>query len=221
MPEIILEYKGIILEYKGITYEIFREKDLEETVNLIAEDFSRAELMTKSQGITAEEFHYFAEIYCKKAIVDELSIVAKDTGKIIGFIISEDLESDPPEGIENINIKFNPTMALLNKLDEEYVKSYKKIDDKIFHLFMGGVDQQHEKRHINTTLIEESLKIAKLKKFTVAIGEATGLAAQHILRDRLGFIERIVIEYNKFLYEGKYVFNIDEPVNCILAEKRL
>jgi len=193
----------------------------EETINLIAEDFSEAEPMTKSQGITAEEFHYFAEIYCTKAIMDGLSIIARDKGKVIGFMISEDLESDPLEGIENINKKFNPTMALLNKLDEEYVKSYKKVGDKIFHLFMGGVDKQHEKRHIVTTLLNESLNIAKLNNFTVAIAEATGLATQHILRDKLGFIERIVIEYKKFLYEGRYPFNIEEPVSCILMEKRL
>lgn len=214
MPEIILENKGIV-------YEIFQAKDLEETIDLIAEDFSEAEPITKSLGITAEEFHYFAEIYCNKAIIDKLSIVAKDKGKIIGFIISKDLESDPPEGIENVNSKFDPAMALLNKLDEEYMKSYKKADDKIFHLFMGGVDKQHEKRHIVTTLTEESLKIAKLNNFTVAIAEATGLATQHILRDKLEFTERIVIEYKQFLYEGKYPFNIEEPKSCILVEKRL
>lgn len=213
MPEILLENKGIV-------YEIFQEKDLEETANVIAEDFSRAEPMAKSQRITAEEFHYFAEIYCKKALINELSIIAKDQGKIIGYIINEELESELPEGIENINIKFNPIIAFLNKLDDEYVNAFKKTDDKIFHIFIGGVDERYEKRHINTIMLEESLKIAKLKNFTVVIVEVTGLITQHTLRDRLGFIERVKMEYKKFLYEGKYVFNIDEPVSCILMEKR-
>jgi ribosomal protein S18 acetylase RimI-like enzyme len=211
----------ILLEKKEITYEILKANDLEETVNLIAENFSKAEPMTKSQGITADEYHYFAEIYCNKAIRDKLSIIAKDKGKVIGFTISKDLESDPPEGIENVNSKLRPALAFLNKLDEEYIKSFKKINDKIFHIYMGGVDQQYEKRHIATTMLEESLKMAKLNNFTVAIAETTGLTTQHILRDKQGFIERIVIEYKNFLYEGRYPFNIDEPISCILMEKRL
>ncbi len=216
MSEIILR------ENKGIIYELFQEKDLEETISLVAEDFSRAEPTTKSQGITAGEFHYFAEIYCKKAVREGLSIVAKDKGKIIGFIISEDLESDPPEGIENINMKFNPIMALLNKLDEEYVKSYKKKDDKVFHLFMGGVDENYEKKHIISTLLEENLKLAKSKNFSVAIGEPTGLATQHILVDKFGFDEKIMIGYKKFNYNGKNVFkNIEGPIGCMLVEKKL
>lgn len=216
MSEIILR------ENKGIIYELFQEKDLEETISLVAEDFSRAEPMTKSQGITADEFHYFAEIYCKKAVREGLSIVAKDKGKIIGFIISEDLESGPPERIENINMKFNPIMALLNMLDEEYVKSYKKKDDKVFHLFMGGVDENNEKKHIISTLLEENLKLAKSKNFSVAIGEPTGLATQHILRDKFGFDEKIMIGYKKFNYNGKNVFkNIEGPVGCMLVEKML
>lgn len=216
MPEIILR------ENKGIIYELFQEKDLKETIALVAEAFSRAEPMTKSQGIIADEFYYFAEIYCKKAVRDGLSIVAKDEGKIIGYIISEDLESSPPEGIEKTNIKFDPIMALLNELDEEYVKSYKKKGDKVFHLFMGGVDEGYEKKHINTTILEENLKLAKLKNFSVAISEPTGLAAQHILIDKFGFDEKIRIEYKKFSYNGKYVFkNIEGPIGCMLVEKRL
>lgn len=70
-------------------------------------------------------------------------------------------------------------------------------------------------------MLEESLKIAKLNNFTVVITEATGLVTQHTLRDRLGFIERAVIEYKQFLYDGKYPFNIEEPKSCILMEKRL
>ncbi len=58
MSEIILR------ENKGIIYELFQEKDLKETIALVAEDFSRAEPMTKSQGIIADEFRYFAEIVC-------------------------------------------------------------------------------------------------------------------------------------------------------------
>ena len=70
----------ILKEDKGIVYEILQEKDLEKTAALISEVFSKGEPMTKSLGITAKEFHYFAEIYCKKAVRDGSSIIAKDKG---------------------------------------------------------------------------------------------------------------------------------------------
>ena len=64
--------------------------------------------MAKALRITPDEYYFFAKIVCEKAVKDGLSIVAKDkkNGKLIGFSISEDLESEPPEELENINEKY-------------------------------------------------------------------------------------------------------------------
>jgi hypothetical protein len=45
-------------------------------------------------------------------------------------------------------------------------------------------------------LIEENLKLAKMKNFSYAIGEGTGKVVFHITRDKLGFNEKHAIEYN-------------------------
>ena len=212
----------IIKEDKGIIYEIFQEKDLEETTMLIAEVFTSGEPVTKALGMTTKEFHYFAELYCKKAVKDGLSMIAKDKGKIVGFIISEDFDSAQPEGIENIDIKGIPLMALVDELEKD-AKSNKKEGESRFHMFLGGTDKQHEGRHIGTTLIEESLKLAKIKNFTSAIAEPSGFATQHMFRDKFtGFEQKTMIEYKKFLYNGKNVFrNIEGPIGIPLMEKML
>jgi hypothetical protein len=104
---------NLLAEKEGIRHEIMQPGDLEQTIACIIDAFPRAEPMTKALRITPDEFYLFAEMYCKKAIKDRLSVIAKDTvsGNVIGFLISENLASEPPEGIETIHEKFHPIMA--------------------------------------------------------------------------------------------------------------
>jgi len=215
---------NLLAEKEGIRHEIMQPGDLEQTIACIIDAFPRAEPMTKALRITPDEFYLFAEMYCKKAIKDRLSVIAKDTvsGNVIGFLISGNLASEPPEGIETIHEKFHPIMALLDTLDEEYKKSVTVNEENVLRLFMGGVSKQYEGKNIVTTLIEENLTLAKLKNFSRAIGEATGSVSQHILLDKLGFQNKYVIEYKAFTYNGEHVFrHIEDASRCILVEKQL
>ena len=200
-----------------------RENDIEQTIACIIETFPGNEPMAKALGITPDEYYFFAKIVCEKAVKDGLSIVAKDkkNGKLIGFSISEDLESEPPEELEKINEKLHPIMELLTILDEKYKKFHTIKKGQIFHLYMVGVTKSFEKQNIATILLEENLKLAKLYNFSGAIVEATGYVSQHIIRDKLGFNEKFAIEYKSFAYNKKNVFkNIDNSNRCILFEKR-
>jgi ribosomal protein S18 acetylase RimI-like enzyme len=214
---------NLLTEKSGIIYEVFQVNDIEQTIACIIEAFPRGEPMAKALGITPDEYYFFAKIVCEKAVNDGLSVVAKDkaTGQVIGFCISEDLASEPPEGLEKINVKLHPILALLTSLDEEYKKSHKVEKGQIFHLYMVGVREPYKSQNIATTLLSENLKLAKLKNFSGAITEATGLVSQRIIRDKLGFNEKFAIEYKSFTYKGENVFkNIENSLSCILLEKR-
>jgi len=95
-------------EKKEIIYELLAIKNLEETIACIVDVFPRAEPMTKAAEITSDEFYPFAEIYCKKAIRERLSLVARDmaTGNVIGFLISENLASEPPNVLKQLMRSF-------------------------------------------------------------------------------------------------------------------
>src|SRR5659263_28881 len=101
MPDMILK------EEKRIVYEILQEKDLEETIVLLSKIFTEGEPSVRYFGITAKEYYFFAQLYCRKGIEEGLSIIAKDidTGKIVAFLLSEDFDSSAPEGIEKIDKK--------------------------------------------------------------------------------------------------------------------
>ena len=212
----------IVKEDKGIVYEMLQEKDVEETASLMSEVFSRGELTVRYFKITAEEYHYFAEIYCKKAIKEGLSMVAKDKDnrKIVAFLINEDFDSPKPDGFENLTPKVIADFALIEALEED-AKANKKEGERRFHLFLGGTDKEYENRHILSTLINESMKLAKNKNFTSIIAEPTGFATQHIIK-KLGFKQINSIEYKKFQFQGKYIFENLEgavPLGIILMEK--
>ena len=212
----------IVKEDKGIIYEMFQEKDLEETASLMSEVFSKGELTVRYFEITAEEYHYFSEIYCKKAIKEGLSMVAKDknNGKIVAFLINEDFDSPKPEGIEKLQPIVAADLSLIDAL-EEYAKANKKEGERRFHLFLGGTDKEYENRHILSTLIHESMKLAKNKNFTSIIAEPTGFATQHIIK-KLGFTQINFIEYKKFQFQGKNIFaNLEGPIGIPLMEKMI
>lgn len=209
---------------KKIIYSMLREKDVEQTVDCMVDTF-QDEPMTKALDITKDEFKYLAELYATKAAKERLSIVAKDgDGSVIGFCISEDLISGPPEGIYGTNEKFRPIIDLLSSLDENYMESkpYDMENGDTFHLFMAGVKEPYRSTNVASALIDRSLGLANSRGFSCAIAEATGPVSQHILRDKFGFAEKFSVDYEQFVYGGDRVFeSIREPRSCILMEKRL
>lgn len=212
----------ILKEENGIDYKILQENDLEETTVLLSDVFTGGEPSVRYFGITAKEYQYFAQLYCTKGIEEGLSIIAKDkgTGKIVAFLISEDFDSSAPEGIENIDRKIVIDMAIVDAIEEE-AKVNKKEGERRFHIFFCGTEKEYVNRGIMTTLIDESIKLAKRKKFTNIIAEATGFTTQHIFK-KFGFEEKKMIEYKKFVFEGKHIYeNLDDPVGIILMEKKI
>jgi len=212
----------ILKEEKKIVYEILQEKDLVETIILLSKIFTHGEPSVRYFGITEKEYYYFAQLYCKKGVEEGLSIIAKDkdTGKIVAFLLSEDFDSSPPEGIEKIDRKIAIDMAIVDAIEED-AKTNKKEGERRFHIFFGGTENEYVNKGIMTTLIDESIKLAKRKKFTNIIAEPTGLATQHIFK-KFGFEQKKMIEYKKFISEGKYIYeNFDGPIGIILMEKRI
>src|SRR3990170_911922 len=135
----------ILKEEKRIVYEILQEKDLEETAILISEVFSSGEPTVRYFGITAKEYHYVAELYCKKGIEEGLSIIAKDKGKIVAFSISEDFDSSKPEGIEKIDRKIAVDMAIVDAIEKD-AKANKKEGERRFHIFLCGTEKEYVNR---------------------------------------------------------------------------
>ncbi len=206
----------------GITYELLKEKYLEQTINCLVDVFTSDEPITTAIKITPSEFYPFAEIICKKTVKDGLSHIAKDsaTSQVIGAIISEDLSTELSEEIsKNLPEKLGAISQVLKELHEQYEMKKKVVTGKVFHLFLLAVKKQYTNRNIANNLIEKNLNLASQEEFSGAVVEASGNISQHLFR-KYGFEDRCSIDYQTYEYKGIKVFErIKEHRSCILMEK--
>lgn len=203
---------------RDISYQVLAEDNLKSAIECISSTFYFGEPMTKALDITLEEFKYFAEIFLRKAVLDQLSVVAKDniTGKVVGVLIAEDFMTEPPASIETVSPKFLPIFQLLGTLDEKYKEKYPVKLGEMYHIFMVGVYKEYPGLSLPLTRTAEI--IAREKGYIAAIAETTGPISHKIYTKRLGFKELEDIEpinYAKFEYYGKHVFaSISECTSC-------
>lgn len=207
----------------GISYQILAEENLASSIECISRTFQSGEPMTKALGITLEEFKYFAKILLRKAVNDQLSLVATDniTGQVVGILIGEDFVTEALEGIETVSPKFLPIFELLGGLDEAYKEKSLVKSGQLYHIFMVGVYKEYAGLSVQLTNKVEIM--ARKKGYTSAIAEATSAISQKIYTKRLGFkeVEEIPpVRYAEFQHEGKSVFaNITECDSCRLIIK--
>jgi hypothetical protein len=210
---------------RDISYQVLAEDDLQSAIECISSTFYFGEPITKALDITLEEFKYFAGILLRKAVLDKLSVVAKDNvkGIVVGVLIAEDFMTEPPANIETISPKFLPIFELLGTLDTRYKEKYPVQLGELYHIFMVGVYKEYPGLSLPLTRTAEI--IAREKGYIAAIGEATNPISYTIYTKRLGFKDVKGVEpitYGKFEYSGKQVFaNISECANCQIIRKVL
>jgi ribosomal protein S18 acetylase RimI-like enzyme len=214
----------VVRETLGVRYELFDLRALDETAHLVANAFCRYEPLALAQGIKENEFAELVKLVGPKAQEERLSVVARDikTTRIIGAMISDDFASPPPAGIERLDKAFDPILALLKELDERYKHGNTPNPGEYLHLFLLAVDHEHSNRNVAHGLTQASLEIGRRNGYRIVLAEATNVISQHILRDKLGFAERVAIDYKTFVYDGRRVFeSIDGHNAAILMDKAL
>ncbi len=207
----------IFTETNGIIFRIMQHDDIEQTVDLSSQIFTKYEPITKALKVSYDEYQEAVEPYCKKAAQDGLSIVATNSdGEVVGFVISEDLMTEPSSDIDETNNKFEAAIALIHDLQSKYTTKNPVQIGQALHIFLLGVKEEYKNKKIATTLVTENLKLAKSHNFSVAIAEATGLTSQHIFRS-LGFVEEFAVAYNSYTFQGEKLFqSINNSHSCIL-----
>jgi len=211
-------------EVQGVQYELFDMRALDEMALMVAKAFGRYEPMAIAQDIPVNEFVDFVKLLGPKAQEEALTVLARDqqTGQVIGAMIADDFASVLPDGIERLGERFEPILALLAELDEQYKRGRSLHSGEYLHLFMIAVNHQHKGRKVAHNLIQICLENGIRRGFHTAVTEATGVISQHIFRMQFGFADRLEIPYKTFVYQGKRVFeSIEEHTGTILMDKTL
>jgi len=204
-------------------YGVCTSQDMAEMTRLLGEVFSRHDPPAVAVGITPPEFESFVRLFCPRAAVEGLTIVARHagTGELVGALLTEDSASAPPDGMDRLSPKFEPIFDILGQLDTEYRADGTSRPGESLHLFLLGVSESVAGRGVGQHLVSRCLEHGARKGYRLAVTEATNRTSQHIFRKQ-GFVERVRRSYGDHRFDGRAVFaSIAEHGGPILMDKRL
>ena len=91
----------------------------------------------------------------------------------------------------------------------------------VLHMFMLAVSERAAGKGMGGRLVRVCMENALGKGYRIAVAECTGKTSQHVFR-KLGFVERAMIAYADYEFEGRRVFaGIADHGGAILMEKML
>jgi ribosomal protein S18 acetylase RimI-like enzyme len=202
-----------------IQYGLLEEGDVGEMSGLLADIFSRYEPPAVAAGLSFREIEQIVAAFGPKAVTEQLTVLARRDGELVGALLVEDFGTPPPEGLEEFAPNFAPIGALLDGLDARYRESRRIVPGAYLHLFMIGVSPAFSGRGIAQSLINTCLANGRRRGFTVAVTEATGSVSQRVFA-KSGFRGLFSTSYKDFLFDGQRVFSsIVEHDGCVLMER--
>jgi GNAT superfamily N-acetyltransferase len=204
-------------------YNLYTASDADEMARLLGEVFAESDPPAGAVGLTPFEFEAFVRLFCAKAKTERLTIVARsaETGEMIGALLTKDLASAPPEGIDLLSAKFDPIFDILRQLDADYRGGQTVRSGELLHLFLLGVAQRFVGQGVAQQLVAECLANGASRGYRVAVTKATNKTSRHIFRKQ-GFVKRVRRSYRDHTFNGQAVFaSIAEHGGPILMDKRL
>ncbi|MBD2527540.1 histidine decarboxylase [Nostoc sp. FACHB-133] len=202
----------------------FEEKYLEQTTTLVSESFTKRSPLELALAIKKEEFSVFANRVCKQCLPEGLSYIAVDkiSGNVLGFCLSEDFASSLAMKFE-IPEFFKPIFALLDSLDQMYIKSYGEVKKgEIVYVFMSGMSDHVNGTAIVLALEKKILEVAASLNYERAVTTCTNSVTAYIAQE-LEYQRRFTVQYESFEFEGRRVFSqVPAPhKEAVLFEKVL
>jgi ribosomal protein S18 acetylase RimI-like enzyme len=190
-----------------LEYDVYAPDDADAMVRLLGEAFSRRDPPALAAGLTASEFEAFARLYCPKAAVEGLTVVARHAGTrdLVGVVLTEDAASGPPDGMAHLSPKFEPIFDILGRLDVAYKGDRIVRPGELLHLFLLGVAESATGRGVAQHLVSTCLQHGARRGYRMAVTEATNRTSQHLFR-KLGFTERARQSYGHHRFAGQAVF---------------
>lgn len=210
-------------EGEPIEYSVFGAQDADEMIWLLGDVFSRWDPPNVAVGLTTSEFEDLVRLFCPKAAVERLTIVARRVGtrEVVGALLAEDSATPPPNGMDGLSTKFGPIFDILGQLDTEYSAGRTKRPGESLHLFLLGVSESAAGRGVAQQLVSKCVELGSSRGYRTAVTEATNRVSQHIFR-KCGFTERVRRSYAEHRFAGRVPFaSIADQGGPILMDRSL
>jgi ribosomal protein S18 acetylase RimI-like enzyme len=194
--------------------------DTVEMSKLLGDVFHRRDPPAVATGFSSAKLERVVAIFGAKSAGEGLSVVAVDPGtsEVVGAVLAHDFGTPPPGEIEGVDLSTEPVIALLDGLENHFLRKQDVVPSKFLHIFMIGVRDDHSGKRISYQLLEACLKGAGERGFRRAITEATNHISQGVFR-RIGFTETYLVRYEDFEFMGQKPFEtIRDQRGCALME---
>jgi hypothetical protein len=221
---ISLNEQSLPINKNGIVYELMSINDIQEAVDCLAETFVENDPITRALGITLTDFKAFARFFCKNAVKEQLSVVARDRKRatLLGCLVSEDMLTRIPQNLEKDFPKFAPIISLMRKMDKDYIHNNHVDKNEVMHEFLLGVTPSWKGHNIGENLIVSSMIQGRTMNYRGAIAEIGNPITSHMHQETNGFYVVGDTKYKDFVYDHSKVFeNIitDDNKSCKLVYK--
>jgi len=197
-------------------------EDVEKTIQCIADSFVQREILALAVQLTYADFLPFAQKVCGHAVVDGLSLIAKDqsTGEVVGFSICEDFMAPQDATFDDLPQFPKPILALLSEMDETYKASHPELKKgDLLHILLSGSHEHYP--GVGSLLQKATLKLAQAHNYKGVISNDTGKISQ-ALSALDGFEAVLEINYRSFTYQKTTPFrHIQDAVSCKLMLRTL
>ena len=92
-------------ESEPIEYGTYAASDEDDLARLLGHVFSHNDPPAVAVGVKPSEFEALVRLFCPRAAVEGLTIVARlaGTGELVGALLTEDGASDPPDGMDRLS----------------------------------------------------------------------------------------------------------------------
>ena len=194
--------------------------DLDQTIECISDSFVQGEILAQTMQMTQADFLPFAQKVCSQAVVDGLSLIAKDqrTGAVIGFSICEDFMTPADEAFDDFAKNQKPILAFLAEMDAHYKEKQPQLKaGHLLHILLGGSNAHY--RGVGSLLQKATLTLAQAQGYQGVISNDTGPLAQ-ALSAADGFVEVFAMHYRSFVYAQSRPFHhLPDDLYCKLMLK--
>ena len=184
----------------------FTATDLAATIQCVCDSFVQGEILALTMQMTVADFLPFAQSVCHKAVVDGLSLIAKEqrTGVVVGFSICEDFMTPQEESVADFAPNQRPILAFLAAMDAQYKTDHPEVQaGDLLHILLGGSSPYY--RGVGGLLQRATVALAQAHGFKGVISNDTGPLAQ-ALSAADGFVEVLTVHYRPFRDEGRTPF---------------
>lgn len=149
-----------------IHYEILKSQHVEQVIEILHRVGRREGTMMSALNMQHEELDESFKNLIEKAIPQQVSILAMDGDKIIGYCInlerSDELDNNPMLVLENMTFAQRALVAVSSKITpSSALHQHVDKDSKIFFLEIIGVDSAYRRRGIAEQLVLKSIEMAK------------------------------------------------------------